>query len=676
MPVMPQPAPAAGMPYPAMPQPGASYPAGPYASPGAPYPATPQDGAPQWGQSFPGYGPPGMYQFPHPAAPAPKKRNRKRILLISTAIVAVVALVTIGVVALLPGRTGDSVVAKAVGCRPETDLSSCLIKPPAGAVQLTGTTSWPRITAVSTDQYATNITKDAPGVKFDTASQLSTDGNRRIAHVDWNAVDGSNVDIVVLSFESQKGAQAWNSTRGGEILAAYPGASVAIPGDSNGKAHVAAKADQQGNVDAAYSTAVGDVVLDVSYSSPKQFSADDLKNWAGTELASLRSAPPTAADPADAPAGTEQIACAASLGGCLEPMPGGAEHWTSPTSDKWIKSSSLSVNQYVQLFYQDDVSAQARVMSDFNAEGVTGIAHQDWDIDNADEQADIYLIRTITANGASTLSQDHFGEPDWGSGISGVSYTIPNEPSARAWYSNKKDSNGFTSFYFTTLDGNVIVDGWLNFYGSFDSGTANKWSQSQLDRVSQTVGSQPMGLFPLTPPTLAAPSQGTCPAADDCLMPLPSGGTDTTQSSFATGKILDAPTYATQYEGGSSTDVATWLSADGLKGAEHRAWSAGGANVDADLLQFDDPAHAQAAAMLEYGFNAAGDRICTDSALPDSLCLAAAVDTNDPLQKETIRVLAWKGAYEVSVSVTVSNSADVTDAYTWAQQQLNLLPAS
>jgi hypothetical protein len=613
--------------------------------------------------------------YPQVAAPAPKKRNRKRILLISTAIVAAVALVTVGIVALLPGRTGNSVVA-AVKCQPE-DLSSCLIKPPAGSLRLTSTTSWPETTTVSANQYAANITKDAQGVGADTASQASIDGERRIVHVDWNAVDGNNVDIVLLSFESQKGAQAWYSTRAAEIMAAYPGAAVAIPGDTTAKAHAATKADQKGNIDAAYSTVVGDIVLDVAYSSPKQFSADDLKNWAGTELASLHNAPPAAADPADSAPGTEQIACGSSIGDCLEPMPSGAEHWTSPTSDKWVKSSSLSVSQYVQLSYQDGASVQAQVMSDFNADGVTAIAHQDWDINNANQQADIYLVRTITADGASKLSTDHFGEPNWGGGLSSVSYTIPNEPDARAWYTNKKDSNGFTDFYFTTLDGNVIVDGWLFFYGSFDSGTANKWSQGQLDRISHTLSTQPMGLFPLTAPTLPAPSQGTCPAAGDCLMPPPSGATDTTQNSFATGKILDAGTYATQYEGGSNTDVATWLGSDGLKGAEHRAFSAGnGATADADLLQFDTPAHAQAAAMLEYGFNAPGDRICTATAVPNSLCLAAAVSTTDPLQKETIRVLAWKGDYEVSVSVTVSNSADVADAYAWAQQQLNLLPAS
>ena len=67
---------------------------------------------------------------------------------------------------------------------------------------------------------------------------------------------------------------------------------------------------------------------------------------------------------------------------------------------------------------------------------------------------------------------------------------------------------------------------------------------------------------------------------------------------------------------------------------------------------------------------------CTDSALPHSVCLAAPVSATDPLQKENIRVLAWKGDYEVSVSVTRSNAADTADAYTWAQQQLDLLPAS
>ena len=59
----------------------------------------------------------------------------------------------------------------------------------------------------------------------------------------------------------------------------------------------------------------------------------------------------------------------------------------------------------------------------------------------------------------------------------------------------------------------------------------------------------------------------------------------------------------------------------------------------------------------------AGDRDCTDAAVPDSVCLAAPVDTTDPLQNETIWVLAWKGDYEVILAVTRSNGADIADAY-------------
>jgi hypothetical protein len=46
------------------------------------------------------------------------------------------------------------------------------------------------------------------------------------------------------------------------------------------------------------------------------------------------------------------------------------------------------------------------------------------------------------------------------------------------------------------------------------------------------------------------------------------------------------------------------------------------------------------------------------------------------LQNETVRVLAWKGDYEVSVSATRSSGANVADAYAWARQQLDLVPAS
>lgn len=658
--------PAWGQSYPGQGYPGQSYPG--QGNPG--YPGNPA------GPGYPVYGIPSPYALTPEAAPVPAKRGfkRKRVLWTVTAVVAVLALVAVGIVLLIPGRTGNSIVAK-VQCQP-INLATCLIKPPAGAVRLTGTDPWAQQDAPSSQLYATDITGNVPGMGADTASLLTSDSLHKIMHVDWNAVDGDNVDLVLLQFDTQKGARAWNATRTAEILAAYPGQSVAVPGDSTGKAHAAAKVDSQGDVDAAYSAVVGNLVLDVAYASPKQFSADDLENWAGTELASLRTAAPAAADPADVAPGNEQLACG-RLSSCLMAMPDGAEHWQAPTDGNWISASTLSTNQFVRLEWDQKSSVQQQVIANFNTDGVTAIAHQDWDIDNAYEQADIYLIQTITAAGASALAGSNFGEPDWGTGLSAVSYSIPHEGSAQAWRTTKVDDNGFYQVYFTQTFGNVIVHGWLNFYGSFDSGTADRWARSQLDQVGRTVNTVPMGLFPLTAPSLPAVHQGSCPAGGDCLLPLPAGADETTESSYHVSRSLDALEYAAQYESGSSTAFSKWLGADGVESAEHRAWTArDGATADVVLLKYDKPANAQAAALLEYGLNASGDRECTDSAVPDSVCLAAPVSTSDMLQNEAIWVLAWKGDYEVNVSVTRSNAADVADAYAWAQQQLALLPAS
>lgn len=653
--------------YPA--QPGQAAQQGQPVQPGQGYPAYP---------GYPGYGIPTPYGPYGPApqpVPAKRKFNRKRVLWTVTAIVAALALVAVGIVVLWPGRSGNSVVAK-VQCQP-TILATCLIKPPSGANRLTSTDSWEQQDAPSVQLYASDITGNVPGVSANTASLLTGDGLHKIIHTDWNAADGNNVDLILLQFDTQKGARAWNVTRAAEILAAYPGQSVAIPGDSANKAHAGTKIDSLGNVGAAYSTVVGNFVLDVTYSSPNQFSADDLENWAGTELASLRTAPPAAADPADVAPGNQQVACG-QLSSCLMAMPSGTEHWQAPNDGNWISSGTLSASQYVHLFWDKKQSVQQQVLSNFSTDGVTGIAHQDWANGDATEQADIYLVQTITTTGANALTGSNFGEPDWSaSGETGTGYSIPHESSAQAWQSTKPDSNGFYEVYFTQTFGNVIAEGWMFFYGSLDTGTANSWARSQLDQVSRTVNTVPMGLFPLNAPALPAAQQGSCPSADDCLLPLPAGASDTTGSSYHTGRSLDALGYAVQYESGSSTAFSKWLGAVGLENAEHRSWTASdGATADAVLLKYGKPADAQATAMLEHGLNASADRDCTDAAVPDSVCLASPVNTSDPLQNETIWVLAWKGDYEVSISVMRSNTADVADAYTWAQQQLALLPAS
>jgi hypothetical protein len=639
---------------------------------------------PYYGPPFPLEGQPGQVQpnlYSPDAFPAPPaaKRKRKRVLWTVTAGILVLALAGAGVFALVSGRTGNSIVA-AVKCEP-SDLTTCLIKAPAGAVQLGDTVnSWNQQTTSTSDLYQSVIYQDTPGVSADTAALLGSDYLSKIVHTDWNAVDGDDVDLVLLKFPSQQDAQAWNSTRTAEILAAYRGQAITIPSDSTAKAYAATKLDSHGNLDAAYSTVVGDLVLNVTYSSPKQLSAQDLETWAGTELASVRTAPPAAPDSPPVAPGTQQTACAAGLGSCLVSMPHGGQRWASSVSKLWVKGSTLTSNQFIQLNW-DTAAVQQSVAATFSSDGVTGIGHEDWTTDNTEKQADLYLVQTITASGATQLGTSNFGEPDWTgtgvSGVTGVSFTIPNEPGAQAWYSSKKDSSGFVDFYFMQVVGNVIVNGWLYFYGPFDPATATSWAQSELDLVNQSASTQPMGLPSLTAPTLPAATQTACPASGDCLLPLPAGATDTTSSSYAASEQLDASDYAAQYEGNSSDGFTTWLGSDGFQSAEHRSWTAAnGADVDAALLKYGDPAQAKAATLLEYGGNASGDRVCTDSAVPDSICLATPVSATDLLQKETIWVLAWQGDYEVSVNVTVSNGADVTDAYTLAQQQLDLLPAS
>jgi hypothetical protein len=685
------PVPQPGFPQQGFPQPG--YAQGPYPQPlqptypqpTFPQPTLPQPTFPQQTSPQPvAYGYPNfIQQAPYPPAPAPDpaaaKAKRKRLLLIVGAGVVLLGLISAGIYVLLPGRSGDSVVT-AVTCKPSS-LTSCLIKAPAGGVQLgssSGNDQWPQRTVSSTDAYASHIVTDSPGVGGETQGLLDQDGEKTIVHNDWNAVDGNNVDIVLLDFNTRKGAQEWNSTRSAEILAAYPGSSIAIPGDTTAEAHAAVKADSKGDFDAAYSTVVGQMVLNVAYSSPNQLSAPDLRNWAGTELASLRTAPAPAADPAPSAPGTEQVACGSGLQTCLEAAPGDGQAWVSPSDSRWVSGSTLSTAQFVHLWWEAGSAAeQQQVLGAFAADGVTGIAHEAWTVNSAFEQADIYLIQTVTAAGASKLAGGNFNEPDWGGGLSGVSYSIPNTSGTQAWYTNKTDSNGFIDFEYTTTVGNVIVMGWEYFYGSFDSGTANSWAEPQVDRIQVSAQTVPMGLFSLSAPTLPAAKPSACAASGECLMPPPPGATDTTDSSYQGSKILTAAAYTEQYEATASDDFDTWLASDGFVSGEHRSWTASsGATADAVLLKYASPAQAHAAALLEYGGDAAANRVCTDTAVPDSLCLAAPVSTSDLLQRETVRVLAWKGDYEVSTSVAVSNSADLTEAYTWAQQQLDILAAS
>lgn len=308
---------------------------------------------------------------------------------------------------------------------------------------------------------------------------------------------------------------------------------------------------------------------------------------------------------------------------------------------------------------------------------MTGIGHESWLMEGGDLQADIYVVRTITSTGASTLAQDHLGEPQWPKGVSGISHSVPGMSDIDAWYASKVNSYGMIGYYFTATVGDAVVAGWAYFYGSFDSSYANSWSKAEVDAVTATERTEPLGLFSLNAPPLPALTQGTCGSSGDCLLPLPNRASDTTSSSYQNSQALTAGEFVSNYDTGVANELDTWFGTDGFQSGEHRSFTASdGATADAVLLKFATSAQAKAAALLQFGLNSPSDRVCTDAAVPDTLCLAAPVSTTDPLLKETVWVLAWKGDYAVAVQVTISNSADLGDAYTWAQQQLDMLPAN
>jgi hypothetical protein len=647
-----------------------------------PYPAAGQSGQPaQPGAPtvYPaGYGQ--AYQPPYPYPPSPeqvqaalaRKRSRKRILWTVTSVVVVAALATVGIVALNSGRHGDSVVT-AVPCAP-AKLSSCLIKQPAGAVPLSDAESWDKALTPSVDAFATYATGDAKGLGGQTAAVLSGDGETAVAHTDWNAVDGDDIDMVLLKFSSTKGARSWNTLRNAEILAAYPGQSAAVPGDSAEQAHAAAAADSAGNYRAAYSAVVGDIVVNVAYSSPNTFAPADLRGWAGTELASLRSAPAPAADRPETAPGTEQAACP-DLHACLPSMPSGTQHWDSPNNSGWVGSATLSAKQYVNVVW--DAKAQSSVLADFTNDAVVGIAHTDWMTSDAYQQADVYLVQTLVQGGASALYSDIDQQPNWGGGLKGTAFAVPGVTGVDAWHTTTADSGGLVDGAFAAQVGNVIIDGYVNFYGSFDTALADRWIADAVKKVQATESEQPLGLPSLAAPAVHVPAQGSCPASGDCRIPLPAGAKDTTgSSSYATSATVTADGYANTFDGSLSASYTTWLGSDGFQSAEHRAWTAGdGTTADAVLLKFGSAAQAQASAMAEYGAGAQLDRECTVRTVANALCLAEPVSPTDFHQMETVDVLAWKGEFEVRVQVTSSDRADLADAYAWAEQQLAMLPA-
>lgn len=486
------------------------------AAPAAPF--TPPPAVPEWGQPgaygppvqpgpppayqpYPGYGGP-MY----PPPPMPPKKSKAWIGWVVSLVVVCVVLgsvfalrshkpntVPVGLGATSSGGPSQPTTVQATGqpgagvCD-DQDLTSCLVATPAGSSDFT--TGWGADQTPTVAEYVQQDFLAGTGAQNAT-NNLNLAGVQTLAHAAWYAdADGNQMDIVLLRFGDQRGAQSWALNREGIYEADDNGTVIAVPGDTSAKGYTDPVRNSSGFIDTHYAQAVGDIAVVIRYATkgsvvnPAEFEA-----WSSDQLARLHTGAPASPESSavssmpNLPSFTSSSACAGSggslsvstLDSCLMQMPSGASPDTASTYDT---TENPSLAQYVAEYWNNETAdQQGYEVTLLQQYGVQAVAHRRWVTNSSQVSGDVILLSFSNQTQAQGDALNQAGLDMPGT----ESCDSPNLPDAYC-SEHKKDSNNDTWTQIIGWRGSVEMKFELNSYlSSADLADALTWAQTELE---------------------------------------------------------------------------------------------------------------------------------------------------------------------------------------------------
>jgi len=585
-------------------------------------------------------------------------------------VIVAVAVAVVGSGLFRVAREHGSSTVSAVTCNPQ-QLTSCLIAKPGSADSFTD--AWGSSTTPTRDDYIDYLYGSSSTLAQQNArDNLTNAGLRDIAHTAWKGSNSDQIDIVLLRFATADGAQAESLNLTGHFVSEAYG--VGAPVEVADTEAYMGTADSDGLVPVRYALAVGDILLVVHFYSPDTMDYAAFQAWTGAEVTSLKSAPAAAASPAPSPT-TETVACADGLSGCLMPLPSGTTPWNSA----WGRNHTPSVDDEVNEFYSD-TAARRTAKGRLTADGVTGIAHEDWNASNGDG-ADLLVTSLATTAGAKGA----FGDAAW-TATGKKSFDVPGYSDVSALYDPTKDSGGYINGLIVGRIGTVVMEMYVFTQDSFAPSRFASWAETELNLLKTHTTQRTAVASPATP-TLA-PSTGTATAAcaqgghipslSGCLMPVPGGASADTNGSYNASTSVTIPQFVAQYWSDETADQRSYetslLTGDGADSVAHRVWNAGdGTWADDVLIHFSHTYEAQADALSFAGVEAGGSVSCSTPALPNAYCSISPQNSDGDVKVE---IIGYSQAVELRLVLFCPATANVNDALTWAQQQLGALPTA
>jgi hypothetical protein len=617
-------------------------------------PQQPQDAQAWGGQQWqipqqPGFG------WPPPPPPRQPWFRRKQTLTIAA--VVLLAVIGGGFYAFTQFHSGTAV--SAVDCKPSA-LTSCLIAKPSSSSPYTD--SWGASTTPSKSDYLNWAFASDPVAQQTASDNLSSEGLQNIAHTAWKSSDGNGIDITLLRFSAPQGAHA----RGLELLGAdlTNGDAMSVPVGVPGSGYASAQTNGDGDIVTLYSAYVGDIALQVRYTSPGKYSATDFGSWLSAEYTSLTRAPKVAASPRPT-SSTQSVACSGSLPACLLAAPTGTTPWT----DTWGTNSSPTAQQYAAEMFSDS-TWQTIIAARLNSSGLTGITHRAWITSNGAE-ADDLLLSFSTSNGAlAWYKSDAYS-------ATGTAFTVPNQTNSSGTYNPKADGNGDIVAQVFGVSGTVAMELFTWSPTTFDQSRTVTWASQQLTRLTTSATAQTVAVAAVPTPTVsaAAGSSASCSSAQTCLIAAPGGSLPWSGSDYDKTTTATVQQYvAENYGSADQTYEENLLNSAGVTGIAHREWDAtDGSSAILTVLQYGSAKQAQSEALAYQGATLSTGTELDVPGLANAVVDIRALDTDGNIP---VKVDLWKGSYEVRLSFYNPATATPQAAVTIALQQLAQFPAN
>jgi hypothetical protein len=609
----------------------------------------------------------------------PRRRNRRWIALpVAAALAAGAAYVehrggsaaTSVSFAPVDAEAAHAAAAKLQGDCAESNPLSCLEKEPSGArpVDL----PWGGAGDVTAEEYADTYYGTSSAEEDIEAQDLQDAGVQSVVHEKWTTPGRyqATADVVVMSFASPQGAQSRALSGAGAALSAEgsDGLEISFPG-LPGYAYPHRTADGEGNIEAEYFAAVGNLLMVVRFWSQASLDESDFASWALGGYLTLRTARIPAAPVTTI--GSATTACS-PLTACLVSVPAS----DIPITTGWGGLSAPTLDQFIQQMYSSaPTSSSARVSAELENEGLTGIAHTVWQ-DTAGDQFEVDLLRFKTEQGAESRARDEIGA------IDGTKFSVSGPGSAEGDYSATSASGNYATTVYGYV-GDVAVEVHAFSVALPDQSEATSVAQRQFAKLAAVTTTSTVPQAALVVPTAAPSTLGgisSCADALSCLVSMPSGASALNDSTYdnspqVTVAQFVADKYAQEsgayqsYEGGV-------LTSGGVRQIVHRGWNgADGGQADVAVLVFANAAQARSDAMNYQGAISVSGQLFSVAGFPDAV--GSARPALDDYGYVTTEIDAYTANFEVRMdyySLGNFSANDARDAISWFDAQLAELP--